>query len=158
MSMGKIIELVLDKLKELGKEKIKDWIGFNDLIAELKKNKELKLEIKNNLSQNQTQSLINNNGISSEKYIAVLEKNNKLKSELHNFKKNTKKIKITKAEHEVYKEILKYGSGVFYSWNVIINYDIFSQLRSKEIIKKSDYGVDYFEVVIFEKDFEIVEE
>jgi hypothetical protein len=123
----------------------------------LKNNEEFKNEIENHLSQNQSQNMINNNnGIETSIYIAVLEENIKLKNELDDYAKNIAKIKITKSEHKVYKEILKFTASKF-PGNVISDRDIFSQLRSKGIVQKTED--DYlFEVAIFEKDFEIVED
>lgn len=154
--MGKKLELVLNKIKKMAKESLKNWIGFDEWIEELKQNEELNIQIENKLSQNQ--NMINNTGIESSVYIAVLEDNIRLKKELDDYNKNTKKIKITKSEYKVYKEILKFESGAFYPQNFIFNRDIFAQLRSKEIVKNLKNNIDYFEVIVFEKDLEIVED
>ena len=151
------IEWIINKFKKWAKGKGKKWIGFDEWIEELKNNEEFKNEIENHLSQNQSQNMINNNnGIETSIYIAVLEENIKLKNELDDYAKNIAKIKITKSEHKVYKEILKFTASKF-PGNVISDRDIFSQLRSKGIVQKTED--DYlFEVAIFEKDFEIVED
>ena len=155
------IEWIINKFKKLAKDKAKKWIGFDEWIEELKNNKEFKNEIENHLSQNQSQSqsqnlINNNNGIETSKYIAVLEENIKLKNELDDYEKNIAKIKITKSEHKVYKEILKFTASKF-PGKVISDSDIFGQLRSKGIVQKTEDD-RLFEVAIFEKDFEIVED
>ena len=93
--MGKKLELVLNKIKKMAKESLKNWIGFDEWIEELKQNEELNIQIENKLSQNQ--NMINNTGIETSKYIAVLKDNIRLKKELDDYNKNTKKIKITKS-------------------------------------------------------------
>ncbi len=153
--MSEQLKRLLDKVKKLSKEKAKEWIGFDEWIEKLKDNQELNFEIENNLYQ--SQNMTNYNGIDTSKYIRVLEENIKLKNELDNIKNSREKIKITKSEYEVYNKILQYSLGIF-GQHVAGNDVIFAKLRSKGIVEMSKNDIGFFEVVIFEKNFEVVED
>ena len=153
--MSEQLKRLLDKVKKLSKEKAKEWIGFDEWIEKLKDNQELNFEIENNLYQ--SQNMTNYNGIDTSKYIRVLEENIKLKNELDNIKNSREKIKITKSEYEVYNKILQHSLGIF-GQHVAGNDVIFAKLRSKGIVEMSKNDIGFFEVVIFEKNFEVVED
>ncbi|MGL5205236.1 MAG: hypothetical protein ACRC63_03220 [Metamycoplasmataceae bacterium] len=152
--MNKITEWIWDNVKEFAMAKKKNWFGFDEFIDDLKNNNELNMLIENKISLNQSNE--KNTYVDQLKYINLMEENVNLKNELNICEKNNRKIKITKRQYKGYLELLENHDRYFSRYSVFIEDGIFSELRAKGIIKVSEEDPTNFEIVLYEKDLEII--